>query len=367
MKGRTATQATSTRVYVPAVCGDVEVRRIPPKLLREIRAKATTGGNFDAYELMVWKLAYGLKSPSFTTAEIRALMECWTLGALQSIVDRIDEISGTDEHLHGVDDGVPPRLRWYAEQMVMASSWLRRFPDAPSRVPRTARARGAGRPAARRSTTPSRDGPGDDSDSSEPPPAGRLCGCGCRASIAHKAPQARYLNDTHAAAERQRRKRARDQAPALTDVGLAPVRCACWPQHNVVEHGHCVKCGHALGFEFAEWIHGPAPGSRQLVVYGSTPRGPRYGDRRRRPPSERFDPSSRPGWPRDRPQRRSSGTREGPTGSRRSPTGRYSPAVGCCSTSRPGCALLKDLIAAMINSSRSTSRSGQHERRMPAL
>jgi hypothetical protein len=44
MNNATATRATSTTVEVPAVGGDVEVRRIPPKLLRKILAKATKAG-----------------------------------------------------------------------------------------------------------------------------------------------------------------------------------------------------------------------------------------------------------------------------------------------------------------------------------
>jgi hypothetical protein len=247
----------------------VEVRRIPPKLLREIRARATKGGRFDFQELMVWKLVYGLKAPNFTEAEARAITFRFTLGTLQPIVDRVDELSGTDEHLHGVEDSVPHRLRRYAQQMVMATAWLKRFPDAPSRVPRTARARGAGRPAARRSTTPSRDGPGDDSDSSEPPPAGRrTCACHpeCGADISHRAPQARYLNDAHAAAARQRRKRAlaRDWSPdvsrrdpylQLDAAEFARLRsrieqgCRCNGHHIAdPEDHHCTKCGHRRGW-----------------------------------------------------------------------------------------------------------------------
>ena len=186
MKCNTATRGTSATVEVPAVGGHVQVRRIPPKLLREIRAKATKGGLLDFQELMVWKLVYGLRHPNFTEAEARRVTSAFhPQGASANRRSGIDGLSGTDEHLRGVDDGVPQRLRRYAEQMVMATAWLKRFPDAPSRVPRTTRARGAGRPAgrgaSRRSSARSGDS-GDDSDSSSDssePASRRLCAfCG---------------------------------------------------------------------------------------------------------------------------------------------------------------------------------------------
>lgn len=91
-------------------------------------------------------------------------------------------------------------------------------PPAPAR-PRAGR---APRPASnartrgsRRAAAGSRAGP-DDPDSDEPP-GGRLCRCGCGASIDHRHPLARYLNDTHSArhrkSEERARKRARGDAP----------------------------------------------------------------------------------------------------------------------------------------------------------
>lgn len=91
--------------------------------------------------------------------------------------------------------------------------------------------------AVTRSVAPSRGSPEDEGESSEPPPVGRLCGCGCQADIAHKAPQARYLNETHAAADRQRRKRERDNAPTEAEFGLVPSRCRCNPKGNLVDAG----------------------------------------------------------------------------------------------------------------------------------
>lgn len=271
----TVTRGTSATVEVPAVGGDVEVRLIPTKLLREIRVKATKRGRLDFQELMVWKLVYGLRHPNFTEAEARRVTSRFTLKTLQPIVDRIDELSGTDEHLRGCsDNSVPQRLRRYAELMVMATAWLQRFPDTPSRVPRTARARGAGRPAGRRSSKSSRAGPADDSDPPEPPPAGRrICECKpeCGADISHRAPQARYLNDTHGATARQRRKRAlsRDWNPDtsprdfIDQAEYERLRtrfeggCRCNGHHILDETGaHCIKCGHDRGSD---------PGGRSYI------------------------------------------------------------------------------------------------------
>jgi hypothetical protein len=171
---------------------------------------------------MVGKLFYGLKDPNFTEAEIRTLTEKFTLGTLQPIVDRIDELSGTDEHLHGVGDDVPHHLRRHAEQMVMTTAWLKRFPGGRSTRRRgTTRARGAGRPAAKRTTTASRDGPKDD-ESSEPPPAGRRKLCSFCGRVVQRAPQADYCTDAHAAADRKRRQRERNRERDLRPPAPQP-------------------------------------------------------------------------------------------------------------------------------------------------
>jgi len=249
------TTAGTAVVEVPAVGGSVEVRRIPTKLLRQIHAKATKRGRLDFQELMVWKLVYGLKEPNSTESEAKEITSRHSLRTLTPILDRIDALSGTDEHLR-VRMDVPKRVRWFAEQMVMASAWIERFPGPASRTPRSPRARGAGRPA-RRATTQTRAGPDDE-------PHERTCACGCDLDIRHRAPQARYLNDTHANAARQRRKRirARDWNPDLSrrdpylqrDPMLDWFRrrveegCRCNGHHIPDETGyHCVKCGHDRG------------------------------------------------------------------------------------------------------------------------
>jgi hypothetical protein len=143
------------------------------------------------------------------------------------------------------------------------------------------RARGAGRPAvrgaSRRASAKSGDS-GDDGESSEPPSAGRTCECGCGQDVSHRAAQALYLNDRHAAADRQRRKRERD---LLTGVpGLART-CQCKPMRNPLEPGVCHQCGHARGRLTADWVHDPGPSSRQLVIRDLSRRKWKTGDRRR--------------------------------------------------------------------------------------
>ena len=102
-----------------------------------------------------------------------------------------------------------------------------------------ARPRGAGRPSVNGASRRSNARSGDSGDPDEPEPPGsagrRLCGCGCRESIEHLAPQARYVNDTH----RKRGARAQEWAEEYTtappsalvvDVGAAtPLRVAGGP------------------------------------------------------------------------------------------------------------------------------------------
>jgi hypothetical protein len=146
-------------------------------------------------------------------------------------------------------------------------TYVRAARDRPrrGRSPRPAtndRRRGSRRNPARRSSERS----GDSGEDSEPP--GRTCECKpeCGADISHRAPQARYLNDAHAAAARQRRKRALSRnwsadvsrADAYLrrepeEVARARRRiedgCRCNGHHIAdAEDGHCIKCGHRRGW-----------------------------------------------------------------------------------------------------------------------
>jgi hypothetical protein len=158
-------------VEVPHL-GSVEVQPIPRRLQRVIQAKAAKGGRIDHVELMVQKLVYGCKDPDFSEAEVRQIIGRWTLRVLQPILDRIDQLSGTDEHLRLCADQ-PPAARAHTKLITMEIAWLRRFPHVvPRRLDR--RLGCGGRPAARRVSTgsSSRGSPGD----SEPEPPGHRSG-----------------------------------------------------------------------------------------------------------------------------------------------------------------------------------------------
>jgi hypothetical protein len=150
------------------------------------------------------------------------------------------------------------------------------------RAPTTSqpRPRGAGRPKARASSARrSSERSGDSGEGSEPPP--RLCACGCELDISHRAPQARYASDAHAAYARQRRKRKRERERSNMRPGVSgrdpylrfdldpPKRfedllarveggCRCNGHHIAdADDGHCVKCGHRRGVGAAVRCHRP--------------------------------------------------------------------------------------------------------------
>ena len=112
----------------------------------------------------------------------------------------------------------------------------------------------------RRTSSPSRAGPGDDSDPSEPP--ARTCACGCGEDISHLAPQARYLDDTHRKAAARVRDRVKRLAVADSLEQLAaenlPKGCRC--SSEAVEKD-----------PEGDWISVPC--GRPLKVPGSTPNG----------------------------------------------------------------------------------------------
>ena len=156
--------------------------------------------------------------------------------------------------------------QWYAATLPdeMAHMLSPAEPIPVSTVVSPRRAESAGRPAvhgaSRRSSARSGDSGEDGSDCSEPPRGGRRCACSCGADISHRVRQARYLNDQHADADRQRRKRERDLLDGVPNSAKA---CQCAPQGNLVElvedskGGHCFSCGRAGGFETAKWLYDP--------------------------------------------------------------------------------------------------------------
>jgi hypothetical protein len=238
-------------VEVPRLGGDVQVRSIPPKLLRVIHAKATNGGKIDFQELMVWKLVFGLKTPSLTEVEARQLTAQCTVRVLQPIVDQIDRLSGTDEHLRDAGDH-PHSLHKIIEPVTMAMAWVARFPDVAPTGARSRDSHGAKpvrRRGSRRTATTARAGPGDDPDPE--PPGPRSCGCGCGASIFHLAAQARFLDSTHR--KRAQRSRDREQPDRVVErrlerltIGELTRKCRCSSEAvDIDPEGACVcvACG----------------------------------------------------------------------------------------------------------------------------
>jgi hypothetical protein len=150
---------------------------------------------------------------------------------------------------------------------------------------------------ARRSSSPSRAGPSDDEGpSDEPPPAGRLCECGCGFPLTGRRPQCRYLNVTHRKRHQRERDRQTPDRVALRAVenGTAtrPRRCGCRPAHNLHDRGVCVKCGHARVDVAVAWITEARDlRSKQLVARAPARRNPMLGDGKGRPPNEFVDES----------------------------------------------------------------------------
>lgn len=156
-------------VDVPQVGGSVKVRPIPPRLRRAIVAKATKGGKLDQAELWVGILVHGVVEPNFTKAEAKQIMLRFTEGTLQPIIDRINQLSGADEHQRiRFDPRVPAKLRTAIRTAAMATAWARRpscegqHRRAPGR--RAPGARPVRRPGSRRTSAPTRAGPDDDAD-----------------------------------------------------------------------------------------------------------------------------------------------------------------------------------------------------------
>jgi hypothetical protein len=149
-------------LYVPAVGQTVRVRPVPRKLL----AKAAG----DVQELMVWKLVYGVVDPQLTEAEARAITTCFTPRTLQPIVDLIDELSGTDEHLRlRFDARVPTRVRPGVRAAVMADASLARRQPPPHTTARRDRRLACPRPR-RRALTRASSRSADSGDLADEPP-----------------------------------------------------------------------------------------------------------------------------------------------------------------------------------------------------
>ena len=192
---------------------------------------------------------------SLTNGEARPLFERLALAEQMSIVK------------------VAHREQTHRELATWNREFAREAETAPAPVVtlrRTApRTRGAGRPAARRAAgARSGSDPGEDGESSEPPPAGRLCLCGCGASLAHLRAHARYLNDTHRKRAQRDRDRANPERVVERELArrdpLRPRWCGCCTEagsYDLDGDPVCCHCGLrrrdarrevGIGFDFAE-------------------------------------------------------------------------------------------------------------------
>jgi hypothetical protein len=280
----------SKSVEVPHLGGNLQVRAILPKFQRAVHAKATKDGKIDLQEKMVWKLVYGLMEPRLTEAEARQLTHQFTVGALQPIIDEIDRLSGTDEHLASRDQ--PYSVRKITEPMTMATAWLQRFPEV---VTGMARSRGSHRPqpGRRRGSRRGARATSSSSDDPEPEPPGGARTCTwCGESISHKNADARHCSDRcRVYANRARDKADPDRVAARAvenGVGRLAASCRCSPRRNPLEPGWCHQCGRPRGSVTVAWV--PAgPRSKQLVMRDLARRKWRTSDGKRHPKREFVD------------------------------------------------------------------------------
>jgi hypothetical protein len=161
---------------------------------------------------------------------------------------------------------------------------------AAARQPAT-RARGAGRPKASATRSSARSGDsGSEDGESEPSPARECAWCGT--AIDHLNRDAEYCGAKHRVyaqreRDRQRPERVAERAVENGDSGRAKP-CRCWPSHNLIDSGVCVKCGRGVP-SVAWWFSAPDVRSKQLVARAPARRNPRYGDRKRKPVREFVD------------------------------------------------------------------------------
>ena len=164
-------------VYVSAVGGTVLIRAIPPKRMGDLMRRATRGGRVDFNELMALKVAHGVVEPNFTIGEAREVTRRWSLSTLQPIVDAIDQLCGTDDHIVAAA-AAPKALRKIVRPTVLATVCMRRGYALQSVTRRPRERRGSH--GCRRRTTSTRAGPSDEGDpepvGTRPRPAGRQRG-----------------------------------------------------------------------------------------------------------------------------------------------------------------------------------------------
>jgi hypothetical protein len=143
-------------VNVPGV-GAVRIRRLPPRLIRELERRATKRRQFDAAEFKILKFRYGVADPSFTIAEVRQIFLKHG-AAVELVLARIDQLSDCDVRVH-----VDPRLSRLHRNALRTAALIMdvgRRDEAEHRAARPRASRGKGGPSPgfppQRLTEPSR-------------------------------------------------------------------------------------------------------------------------------------------------------------------------------------------------------------------
>jgi hypothetical protein len=130
------------------------------------------------------------------------------------------------------------------------------------RAPREARnGRRRGSRRGERATSSSSDDPDDPE-----PPERRLCeNTRCERDISHRPALARYCDDA-CQQEAYRDRRTIELLDEMSGTIAKGLSCICEPQHNLIEHDHCLKCSYPRGVVTRGWVTDPAPSTRSFVV-----------------------------------------------------------------------------------------------------
>jgi hypothetical protein len=208
----------------------------------------------------------------------------------EPMTDFSDLMEPSDAYVLAHQNHIPARtVGATAKDRERARLHAGRRPRKDTTRPRS-RARGTGRRPKAQSTRSSAKSGDSGSEDGEPPPARECAWCG--EPIDHLNADARHCSAKHrvyAQRERDRREPERVAARAAENGTAGRAKhCACWPQHDLVDRGVCVKCGRARGVVAVAWItEARDVRSKQLVARAPARRNPRYGDRKRKPVTER--------------------------------------------------------------------------------
>jgi hypothetical protein len=168
--------------------------------------------------------------------------------------------------------------------------------NGASRARETSGSTNARRRGSRRTTSStSSSSSGDDPPDPEPAER-RLCeNARCQADISHLHSLARFCPGGACKQAAYRDRRTREILDEVENTVITTLSCVCDPEHNLTEHGHCLKCGYPRDAVTRGWVdENGAPRARSFVSSRARRhRNPRLGDRKRKPVHERqVDPAA---------------------------------------------------------------------------